>query len=603
MLYQFAPAIQAGINSGIYEIVRDTATGQLLGIARDKATGHFVAHAVGFAAKNGFSINPLFAPAQFAVGGLQMAQTHLGFQKAYKMLNVLQNSVGVLQASTALIGVGTVAGIVLSAVNLHQTLKLREDVKQLRLEVKDGFIDLKQALNDGFIDFKESLEEQKAEILQHIDRVAQDVEFRHHRTILAQAYGYFIQASIWLKDALKLPDETVRNVALAGVEGMLRKALADYNNPELYKDICTAGRLRRLECAWAIDQTITLIYQLQGAYEAVSDRLSNLQNTIRQETLSLVELCKTDDELDFLFPELVQIHEHDLAILETWQKQIDWQRSLSPSELKLLHSVDLSSSEVTVSSNESADTITDLVPPELLLYTDLKQKSHLLSLRDQLKFLLKPDLRREHESYISQQAVAFGYKALAPSNWQEVPDLTVANLYWYFKNKKNKQEAILSKLSLTGYKKLQELLVAGEWKKANEETTMIMLKIAARSEQGYFEVKNIEKFPNQDLHTIDQLWVAYSNGRFGFSIQKCIWQKVREDWHNFGTSAGWGKLDKWQSFKWIFKDELTFSMNAPRGHLPAVFPCVNGARGFSACVVWSLLLRRDLIANSRDNPL
>ena len=51
-----------------------------------------------------------------------------------------------LQATTAFIGVGTVAVGVLSAVNLQQTLKLRKEVGQLRIEVKDGFIDLKQAL-------------------------------------------------------------------------------------------------------------------------------------------------------------------------------------------------------------------------------------------------------------------------------------------------------------------------------------------------------------------------------------------------------------------------------------------------------------------------
>lgn len=63
----------------------------------------------------------------------------------------------------------------------------------------------------------------------------------------------------------------------------------------------------------------------------------------------------------------------------------------------------------------------------------MKQKSHYQSLRDQLKFRVKPDSRRGHESYISQQAIATNYQALAPSNWQEIPDLTVANLYWYFK--------------------------------------------------------------------------------------------------------------------------------------------------------------------------
>ena len=429
MLFQFAPAIQAGINSGMYEIVRDTATGQLLGIVRDKATGQFVAHAVGLVTKaTGITVNCLFAPAQLAMGGLQMAQTHMGFQKTYKMLDALQNSVGVLQATTAVIGVGTVAGVALSAVNLHQTLKLREDVRRLRLEVKYGFIDMKQALKD-----------QGAEILQHIDQVAQDIEFRHHRTILAQAYGHFIEAVNWLRNALKLPDATARNAALAGVEGMLRKALAEYNNPEIYKDTCAAGRLRRLECAWAIDQTITLTYQLHGAYEVVSDRLSYLQDKVRQDTLTLINLCKTDDELDFLFPEITRIHDHDLAVLDSWQNDVNWKRSLPPSELKLLQSADFSNSEVTGSSDAIANTTADSVPPELLLYENLKQKSHLVSLRDQLKFMLKPDLRRGHESYISQQAIASGYKALAPSNWQEIPDLTVANLYWYFKDKQEAQ--------------------------------------------------------------------------------------------------------------------------------------------------------------------
>ncbi len=51
-------------------------------------------------------------------------------------LQSLQTSVGVLQATTALIGVGTVASVALGAINLHQTLKLREEVKQMRLEVK-----------------------------------------------------------------------------------------------------------------------------------------------------------------------------------------------------------------------------------------------------------------------------------------------------------------------------------------------------------------------------------------------------------------------------------------------------------------------------------
>jgi hypothetical protein len=422
MLFQFAPAIQAGINSGAYEVVRNTATGQLLGLVRDKATGHFVAHAVGLTTKVAdLSINSLFTPIQVAMGGLQMAQTHLGFQKTYRMLDALQNSVGVLQATTALIGVGTVAGVVLSAVNLHQTLKLREDVKQLRLEVKHGFIDLKQALKN-----------QGAEIIQRIDYVAQDLKFEMHYLALRKAYGQFEQALGLIKAALLIEELSTRNVTLGNAQLLLANALAQYNEPHLLEATCAAGHLRRVECAWAIEQTMAMIFQLQNAPAAVSDRLSHLQDKIRQDSLTVIDRCKSDEELDFLFPELARIHSHDLPVLESWQNQVDWIQALSPDDKQLLASSDI---PIVDSSDGNEEPVVTAEPEEQLLYESLKQKSHYLSLRDQLKFMVKPALRRGHESYISQQAPASGYKALAPSNWQAVPDFTVANLYWYFKDK------------------------------------------------------------------------------------------------------------------------------------------------------------------------
>lgn len=91
MLFQFAPVIEAGIKSGLYEIVRNPVTGQLLGIARDKVTGRFVAHAVGMTTKAaaGLIIDPLIAPTQLVLGGIQMIQTHIGFQETYRKLDVI----------------------------------------------------------------------------------------------------------------------------------------------------------------------------------------------------------------------------------------------------------------------------------------------------------------------------------------------------------------------------------------------------------------------------------------------------------------------------------------------------------------------------------
>ncbi|XWK87917.1 MAG: hypothetical protein U7127_27655 [Phormidium sp.] len=443
--FVFPPAIQALIDAGVYEVVRNHATDQLIGLARDKLTGKFVGHAIeaividdsslyenifNRAGKdiignliNGNPLSPL-------LNGLQMFQVHRGFQKTYAEIEIvkagiqsLQASVGVLQATTAVIGVGVAAGVVLSAVNLWQTMKLREDVKQLRLEVKDGFIDLKEALKD-----------QGKEIIERINQVAQDVEFRHHRTILVQAYGRFLEATNLMKKAMLCQDLSIRNDTLQIAQAMLVNALADYNNPHLLSDTCAAGKLRRYECAWAIEQTMAMVFQMQEQPAVVSQSLSDLKKRIRKDTLTVINNCKTEEELDFLFPEITRIHDHDLAVLESWQNHIDWLRTLPESELKLLESAEFKYSEIAKIAASDSTTALE-IPPEIQLYESLKQKSHYESLLDQMRLMMQPELRRQYELYVSEQSAIAQHKTLTQPNLQQASNLAVANLYWYFKHR------------------------------------------------------------------------------------------------------------------------------------------------------------------------
>jgi hypothetical protein len=420
MEYIFTAATEALLNADKLHRVY-SATGLLLPLARDPNTGRFVEMAVG-AVVNNSSVQTLVAPVQLVTGAAQMYQNHRGFTAVLNGLNSIQSSLGVLQATTAVIGVGVAAGVALSAVNLHQTMKLKKAVERLEVKVDNGFIDLKQALRD-----------QGAEVRQLIEQVAQDIKFEQHRLVLIRAYGKFLEATKLMKTAMSCEDISIRNATLANAQLMLAVALADYNNPQLLSETSAAGQLRRLECAWAIDQTIALSYQLQNEPAAVSDRLSHLEDKIRQDSLTVIDRCETEDELDFLFPELTRIHDHDLAVLESWQNHVDWMRSLPPSELKLLQSADLSNSEITANSDAIADTSPLVAPAEQLLYENLKQKSHPASLRAQLVLMMKPSLRQEFASYISQQAVLAGYKTLVPANLHKASDLAVANLYWYFK--------------------------------------------------------------------------------------------------------------------------------------------------------------------------
>jgi hypothetical protein len=419
----FSPAIQSGLISGIYELAKDQA-GNFLPIARDIATGRFVG--IGRLIQGAISINPLFTPATIATSFVEMLQINRGFQKTYGMLNTLQANVGVLQATTALIGVGNIAGIALSAVNLQQTLKLREDVRNLRLEVKDGFIDLKKALNLNQID-----------IINRLDQMENNIDFKQHRAILAEAYGQFIQSLVFLKNSLQHTDLNARNAGINNVQFILNNSLAAYNNPLLFEDTNIPGKIRRKECSWAIDQAMTMTYQLQNAYEVVSDRIDKLQDKIRQDLFSLISACQSEDEIEFMFPEVMRICNHDLVTLETWKNQINWIDFLSLGERKELLNSNIVNSDIVDSEILEMDerSIAQLQPPEQLFYEGIKPRSHFGALRDQLKFMVKPEFRQEQESYIVERTMNSSYQALAPSNWQEVPDLTVANLYWYLKEK------------------------------------------------------------------------------------------------------------------------------------------------------------------------
>ncbi len=70
------------------------------------------------------------------------------------------------------------------------------------------------------------------------------------------------------------------------------------------------------------------------------------------------------------------------------------------------------------------------------------------------------------------------------------------------------------------------------------------------------------------LGIIDQLWLEFSKGKFGFSVQKDIYlhlgrtRSLIERGLDFGERVGWsGAL--------VYYD-LTFNLNAPKAQLPSV---------------------------------
>jgi hypothetical protein len=122
------------------------------------------------------------------------------------------------------------------------------------------------------------------------------------------------------------------------------------------------------------------------------------------------------------------------------------------------------------------------------------------------------------------------------------------------------------------YTKLRDLLAAGKWKEADYETYLVMLQAVGRKENDWIRDEELLNFPCADLRTIDQLWVKYSNGRFGFSVQKKIYLSVggkadgkyyEEAWKKFGDRVGWRVKENWISY-----EEVNYDTTALSGHLP-----------------------------------
>jgi hypothetical protein len=117
------------------------------------------------------------------------------------------------------------------------------------------------------------------------------------------------------------------------------------------------------------------------------------------------------------------------------------------------------------------------------------------------------------------------------------------------------------------YTQLRDLLKAGQWEEADRETVNVMLKVTGRVSEGWLDQASIENFPCTDLRTIDQLWVKYSKGRFGFSVQKRIFDSVNREEGYFGERVGWRK----GFFVWKTYQEITYTLEAPKGHLPTMY--------------------------------
>jgi len=137
------------------------------------------------------------------------------------------------------------------------------------------------------------------------------------------------------------------------------------------------------------------------------------------------------------------------------------------------------------------------------------------------------------------------------------------------------------------YTAMLNYLANGRWREADRETYEVMCQVIGKR-GGSWHPKDIQTFPCEDLRILDQLWVQFSSGRFGFSVQRDIYVAVggkldgryeEEAWLEFCDRVRWRVEGKY-----LTDDKMTFNPTGARGHLPFFL-------GFGfVCLVWSFVV-------------
>lgn len=148
------------------------------------------------------------------------------------------------------------------------------------------------------------------------------------------------------------------------------------------------------------------------------------------------------------------------------------------------------------------------------------------------------------------------------------------------------------------YDELGSLLADGDWALADEKTTQLMRRLAGLSMPiSHFKRVDIYEISKPDLHTIDEMWTAYSGRHFSLTRQleiykdicACLGVSVDDGISSSSPEASKQFFDALKIFRekvgWSNRrksGELIYSLDeAPEGHLPSViwFECENNNAG------------------------
>ena len=139
------------------------------------------------------------------------------------------------------------------------------------------------------------------------------------------------------------------------------------------------------------------------------------------------------------------------------------------------------------------------------------------------------------------------------------------------------------------YAPLQRQLILQNYEQADRLTSEILRQLAgaAAVQRGYVYYSEVAAMPSADLDSLDRLWVCFSRGRFGFSVQGRMLKNLNGRWDRLWPRLAWKDGGRWTRYPGSFQ----WSIDAPEGHMPLVNQ-LRGVRLMDALLQHPALQRR-----------
>ena len=463
--------------------------------------------------------------------------------------------------------------------------------QQVMVEQKGGFLGMSKKLVPKFIDETIKQELKFEERFQQLDSLVKNYDaviasLTEHQDDYQEFFG---QLANEIREIVTLKCQEIASVELDRLE-VERIAQADADD-DLFQ-IASQQKTEILETAKTIGYAAILMLKKLDLMSLSLNKIANDQQTQKEVLESMVKKLSGQKKAYEVQLKIKRLQDEAKELANIALNFEDYMKKFMGSFQTLLGNVANVDKELSGAMQEIKQ----------IAEMTMNQQSATLPMNDRssqkiLDFLVASDLKKEHLIDALEQAknlnsqVEFDQRLKnASSNISLADCLDNIQTYVQFelkpilnvraereKQQRAEQEARLKaeQEAKKKFQKLENYLKNQQWQEADQETYRLMIMAVGKDDGRWFSEEDLRNFPCDELLAIDRLWVKHSDGLYGFSVQKQIYEECggkldfsyprEETWDSFCDRVAWKDKGKYLT---SYSDLLNKKFINNSGHLP-----------------------------------